>query len=109
MRSYVSGSASVASRVRITCMQRRKTASDHQFDVLYTVALGRSSYSATWNSSQKWGHSRRLPLILTLIGPPATTDRGVGCTPARDLDADPESESASKRATLLSGRLGNVV
>ena len=43
------------------------------------------------------------------MGPPVTTAREVGCTPARDLDADAESESASKRATLLSGRLGRVV
>lgn len=40
-----------------------------------------------------------------------TTAREVGCTPARDLDADAESdsESVSKRATLLGGRLGHIV
>ena len=49
------------------------------------------------------------PDTLTRTGPPATTDREVGYTPARDLEADPGSESASKRATLLNGRLGNAV
>jgi hypothetical protein len=53
-------------------------------------------------------HSREPPDTLTLTGPPKDTVREVGCVPPRDLEADPESESASKRATLCSGKLGNV-